>query len=116
MTKNNRQRRLSDHEDNPPGPAHENAFLISENADVGAYYRSRKCFVAVDNRCRKSSDAENGGVGGGASDSAYGWLMQSGWGLYVSQHSAARQPAQHPPGEAPGALCASYSCLPVHGP
>ena len=103
MTTNNRQREcIYGDEDNSPGPAHENSFLISENSDVEGDYRSRK------------SSCSEKFVIGGLSGTAFQWLQQSGLVSFVPGLSDARQPAPQPPCDAPhGVLDTSFGQVPI---
>jgi len=103
MPNNLRARKVFDSENGVPG--------LEGSGDL----RSRKCLVAGNNRCRKSSDTENSGIGAGSSDSAYNWLMRAGGGSSFPWLSAARQPAHDPPGEAPVSQHTSSGCVPIHG-
>jgi hypothetical protein len=104
MTTNNRQSKSSDHGNNPPGLAHVNAFLISENADVDGDYRSRKSSVAGMASSRRSFG------------NAFQWLQRSGLVSFVTGLSDARQPAPQPPCDAPhGVLGTSSGQVPIQG-
>ena len=105
MTTNNRQREcIYGDEDNSPGLAHENAFLISENSDVEGDYRSRKS-SGVEKASSKSF-----------SGTAFHWLQQSGLVSVVPWLLEARQPGPKPPGEAPTpAQRASFGQVPIDG-
>ena len=104
MTTNNRQRKyINSNGDNPPGPAHENALTISDNADVG-----------VDYRTRKSSCSENG-VGGGSSCTAFQWLQQSALVSVVPWLLDPRHLSPEPPCDAhPGVRRPASGQVPIH--
>ena len=87
---NNRHRKsLSGDGNNPPWLAHENAFLISENADVGEVNRSRK------------SSAAGSTSSGSLSGTAFHWLQQSALASIVPRLLESRHLSPEPPGEAP---------------
>lgn len=105
MTNNNRQRKcIHDPGNNPPGLPHENALTISNNADVGGDYRSRKSSVAGMASSR------------GSSGTAFQWLQRSGLVSFVTGLSDARQPAPQSPCDAPhGVLGTSSGQVPIQG-
>lgn len=105
MTTNNRQRKcIHGDGNNPPWPANENAFLISDNADVGVDYRSRKSSGAE----MASSKSSSG--------TAFAWLQQSGLVAFVPWLLDPREPSPQPPGEAPpGVRRPASGQVPIHG-